>query len=89
MTTTTTAAQPVGPEAAEQMAVRMVRDYLNACCMTDRNQIGNYLMKLASVGAVVMAQAEGSESAAQRLEATAAWVRRTMPAEPAKMEPMQ
>ncbi|ODA18741.1 hypothetical protein A9G00_43815 [Achromobacter xylosoxidans] len=89
MTNQNNAAGPIGPEAAEQAAVRTVRNYLNACCMTDRSQIGNYLMKLASVGAVVMAQAEGSEAAAQRLEATAAWVRQKMPAEPARMEPLQ
>lgn len=89
MTNPNNAAQAASPAEAEKLAARMVGEYLNACRMTDRGQIANYLMKLASVGAVLMAQAEGSEDAAQRLEATAAWVRKTMPAQPARMETVQ
>lgn len=48
---------------AEALARRFVGEYLTACRMTDRDQIGNYLMKLTSVSAVLMAQAEGSERA--------------------------
>ena len=74
---------------AEEFAKQAVQQYLNACRMSNRNQMGNYLMKLCSVAGVVMALAEGSEDAAQRLEATAAFIRRKMPAEPARMEPLQ
>ncbi|WP_454676459.1 hypothetical protein [Achromobacter marplatensis] len=74
---------------AEGMARIAVTDYLNACYPTDRSQIADYLMKLTSVSAVVMAQAEGSEDAAQRLEATAAWVRKNMPPRPARLETVQ
>lgn len=77
------------PAAAEALARSFVGDYLTACGITDRSQIGNYLMKLTSVAAVLMAQAEGAERAGQRLDGTAAWVRKTMPAQPARLETVQ
>ena len=40
---------PASPAEAEELAKKAVCDYMNACRMTDRDQIGNYLMKLASV----------------------------------------
>lgn len=80
---------PATAAEAEKLAVRLVGEYLTACHMTDRAQIGNYLMKLCSVSGVVMAQAEGSDRAAQRLEGTAEFIRKTMPLSPAKMEPIQ
>ena len=80
---------PASPAEAEELAKKAVGDYLTACRMTDRDQIGNYLMKLASVAGIVMAQAEGSESAAQRLEGTAMFVRRAMPSMPATIRPVQ
>lgn len=87
MTTNTPA--PATAAEAEKLAVRLVGEYLTACRMTDRAQIGNYLMKLCSVSGVVMAQAEGSEGACRRLEGTADFIRKTMPLSPAKMEPIQ
>ena len=57
--------------------------------MTDREQIGNYLMKLCSVAGVLMAQAEGSEQAADRLTGTAAFIFKTMPKKPAKLAHIQ
>ena len=80
---------PATAMEAEEFAKRAVQQYLNACRMSSRDQMGNYLMKLCSVAGVMMALAEGSEDAAQRLEATAAFIRRKMPAEPARMEPLQ
>lgn len=50
---------------------------------------GNYLMKLCSVAGCVMANAEGRETAAERLMGTAAFVYETMPREPAKLMPVQ
>jgi hypothetical protein len=81
--------RPANQAEAEAMARIAVTEYVNACSPTDRSQIADYLMKLASVSAVVMAQTQGSEEAAQRLEATAAWVRKTMPAQPARLETVQ
>lgn len=57
--------------------------------MTDREQIGNHLMKLASVAGVLMAQAEGSAEAALRLEGTARFLLKTMPKKPAALRPVQ
>lgn len=81
--------RPAGPAEAEALARRFVGEYLTACRMTDREQMGNYLMKLTSVAAVLMAQAEGSANAGERLAGTAAWVRKTMPATPARLELVQ
>jgi hypothetical protein len=60
--------EPAKQAEAEELAKKAVGDYLTACRMTDREQIGNYLMKLCSVAGAVMAQAEGSEAAADRRE---------------------
>lgn len=80
---------PAGPDEAEKLAARFVGEYLNACRMTDAAQIGNYLMKLCSVAGVVMAQAEGSVTAFERLQGTAHFVLSNCPALPAKLEKMQ
>lgn len=82
-------ATPLSPLEAEALAVGLVQSYLTGCRMTDRTQIGNYLMKLCSVAGVVMAQAEGAERAAERLDGTAAFIRKKMPAAPARLETLQ
>jgi predicted RNase H-like HicB family nuclease len=81
--------KPATPAEAEELAKRSVEAYLTACCMNDGAQIGNYLMKLCSVAGVVMAQAEGSEAAADRLTGTAAFVFKTMPKKPSTLRPVQ
>lgn len=81
--------KPATPAEAEELAKRAVSDYLNACRMNSESQIGNYLMKLASVAGVLMAQAEGSAEAALRLEGTARFLLKTMPKKPAKIVRMQ
>jgi hypothetical protein len=81
--------KPASPAEAEELAKKAVGDYLTACRMTDRDQIGNYLMKLASVAGVVMAQAEGSQVAHDRLVGTAKFVRKNMPVRPATLRPVQ
>lgn len=80
---------PATPAEAEELAKQAVGDYLTACRIADREQLGNYLMKLASVTGVLMAQAEGSATAAARLEGTAAFVRKAMPADPVVLRPVQ
>ena len=76
---------PAGPDEAEKIAARIVGEYLSACRMTDRAQIGNYLMKLCSVAGVVMAQAEDSVTAFERLQGTAHFVLNNCPATPATL----
>ena len=76
---------PATPAEAEKMAMKAVGDYLTACRMTDQAQIGNYLMKICSVAGVVMAQAEGSVRAYERLTGTAAFIAKTMPEQPANL----
>lgn len=80
---------PATPDEAEELAKKAVGDYLTACRMADREQIGNYLMKLVSVAGVLMAQAEGSDVAAERLAGTAAFVFNTIPRKPATLRPVQ
>lgn len=82
-------AKPASPTEAEELAKKAVSDYLNACRMTDPAQIGNYLMKLASVTGVMMANAEGSSMAAARLIGTAQFVAQNMPDKPATLRPIQ
>lgn len=79
------------PAEAEELAKKAVGDYLTACRVASRDPvaIGNYLMKLASVTGVMMANAEGSETAASRLEGTAEFVRESMPRNPATLRPVQ
>jgi len=89
MTDHTPTTKAATPAEAEALARRYVGEYLTACRMTDRSQIGNYLMKLISVAGVLTAQAEGSAMAAARLMGTAQFLHETMPAAPARMENVQ
>lgn len=81
--------KPATPAEAEELAKKAVGDYLTACRMDTANNIGNYLMKLCSVAGVAMANAEGSETAAARLEGTALFVLQNMPRTPARIVPIQ
>lgn len=80
---------PATPSEAEDLAKKAVGDYLTACRMQDGENIANYLMKLASVAGVLMSCAEGSESAAQRLEGTAAFLRKSAPKRPVPLRFVQ
>lgn len=79
----------ITPKQAEELAKKAVADYLNACNLQGSDQIGDVLMKLCSVAGVVMAQAEGSEAAADRLAGTAAFIFKTMPRQPAQLRNVQ
>lgn len=81
--------KPASPAEAEELAKKVVGEYLTACRMTERDQVGNYLMKLCSVAGVVMARAAGSADAADRLEGTAHFIRKTMPTVPATLRTVQ
>lgn len=89
MRDTTPHMPPATPTEAEELAKKAVGDYLNACRMTDRDQISNYLMKLTSVAGVMMANADGADDAFNRLLGTAQFVLKTMPKKPAKLHPVQ
>lgn len=89
MRDTTPDMKPATPAEAEELAKKAVSEYLNACRMTDRDQISNYLMKLASVAGVLMANADGADDAFNRLLGTAQFVLKTMPKKPAKLHPVQ
>ena len=90
MTRVTTAQiLPATPDEAEELANRAIGDYLNVCRITDSSQVANYLMKLASFVGVTMANAEGCEMAALRLESAAKVIRETMPMEPAILRTVQ
>lgn len=83
---------PLTSAEAEKLAVKMVGDYLTACRLAsreDRVAMGNYLMKLCSVAGVLMAHAEGSEVAFDRLLGTAQFVLKTMPKKPARVMTVQ
>ena len=79
----------ITPEKAEELAKKAVAEYLSNCKLQDTSQIGDVLMKLVSVAGVVMAQAEGSDTAYQRLACTAEFVAKNMPAEPGTLRPVQ
>lgn len=66
--------KPATPEEAEALARQAISDYLEACRVADVQSMGNYLMKLCSVAGCLMAGAEGSEMAWERLVGTAEFV---------------
>lgn len=82
-------AKTITPQEAERLAKKAVADYLTACNLQDQSQIGDVLMKLASVVGVLMANAEGSVIAFERLYGTACFIAKTMPESPAKLEKLQ
>lgn len=77
------------PAEAEELAKRACVDYINACSLDRRDQMPDYLMKLCSVAGALMAHSAGCEDAAQRLEGTAAFIRKTMPKAAATLVPLQ
>tara|TARA_B100001105_G_C22395766_1_gene446645 strand:+ start:946 stop:1191 length:246 start_codon:yes stop_codon:yes gene_type:complete len=79
----------VTQQQAEALATKAITEYLNACDMQSREDIGNVLMKLASVTGLLMACNEGREIAAQRLEGTAAFIRKNGPQFPQRLETVQ
>jgi hypothetical protein len=83
--------KPATPAEAEELAKKAVGDYLTACRMASADPVamGNYLMKLASVTGVMMANAEGSTVAWDRLMGTASFIVQNMPEKPAKLRPVQ
>jgi len=83
--------KPATPAEAEELAKKAVGDYLTACRLAspDPEAMGNYLMKLASVTGCLMANAEGADTAFDRLLGTAQFVLRTMPKKPATLRPIQ
>jgi hypothetical protein len=88
---TTPSASSASPAEAEELAKKMVGGYLTACRLAsaDPVAIGNYLMKLCSVAGVLMANAEGADTAFDRLLGTAQFVLKTMPKKPATLRPIQ
>lgn len=74
--------KPATPPEPEELAEKAVGDYLTACRMTNREQIGKYLITLCSV-------ALESQAAAYRLAGKAAFVSKTMPKEPTQLRPVQ
>lgn len=91
MRDTTPHMPPAGPDEAEALAARAVGDYLTACRLAspDPEAMGNYLMKLASVTGCLMANAEGADTAFDRLLGTAQFILKTMPKKPATLRPIQ
>lgn len=83
--------RPATPDEAEELAKKAVGDYLTACRLKsqDREAMANYLMKLASVTGVMMANAEGADAAFDRLLGTAEFVLANMPKKPATLRPVQ
>lgn len=79
----------ITPKQAEELAKKAVADYLNACNLQSADQIGDVLMKLCSVAGVLMAQAEGSQVACDRLVGTAQFVLNNMPRQPAQLRTVQ
>jgi hypothetical protein len=72
---------PALPAEAEEHAKKAVVDYMNACGLTDTDQIADHLMKLMSVTAIIMARSVGSAETFARLEGVALFVAKTMPAQ--------
>jgi hypothetical protein len=59
---------------AEDLAGKLVAEYITACDCKSRQDVANVLMKLCSLAGLVMAAGVGAGDAAGRLEATAQYV---------------
>lgn len=73
---------PATPAEAEEHAKDAVRAYLEACGMVTREQVGDALMKLASVVGLMMAATEGKAVAVARLQGTTQFVHSKAPTAP-------
>lgn len=82
-------AKTITPQEAERLAKKAVEGYLTACNLPDRALVGDVLMKLVSVAGIVMAHAEGADTAFDRLYGTACFVVKNGPKRPSKLEKLQ
>ena len=76
------------PSEAEALAIEVVQSFFSRCAFSDREHMANCLMKLVSVAGVQMARIEGRDLAVARLEGTAKFIKKTMPANAASIEKM-
>jgi hypothetical protein len=86
MTDTT---KPATHAEAEALAIKAVQDYLNACRMTEDQQVANYLMKLISVAGILMSRSVGAAEAFERLHGTAYFVAENGSVKPQKLVRLQ
>jgi len=64
----------VTQKEAEELAIKHLKDYLNACGLITTEDAGNALMKLCSMAGVMMVAAVGHEEAVQRMQGVSGFV---------------
>lgn len=64
----------ITPDEAQALAKKLMQDYVKACGCDTQEDVGNVLMKLASVVGVGMCAVVGQSEAVARLAGTAAHI---------------
>lgn len=66
----------ITPNEAEKLANKAVQDYVNACGCNSLEDVGNALMKLASMCGLGMCATVGHEEAVARMQGTTDYIAR-------------
>lgn len=67
----------ITPKEAEKLAHTVIQDYVNACKCNTLEDVGNALMKLASMCGLGMCATVGQEEAVARLQGTTDYIAAT------------
>lgn len=74
---------------AEELANQTVADYVNACGCNDMQDVGNALMKLASMCGLAMCATVGHADAVARLQGTTDYIAKSQSGKNWKQETVQ
>ena len=64
------------PKKAEQLASKILEDYVNACECKDEQDVANVLMKLVSLCGLAMCAVVGQKEAIERMQGTTNYISR-------------
>jgi hypothetical protein len=77
------------PEQVESLAQQVMQDYVQACGCANVQDVGNVLMKLASICGLGMCATVGQEEAVDRLQGTTDYIAKVQAGVNWKMERAQ
>lgn len=79
----------ISPKEAEDLAQKVMQDYVNACGCNNTQDVANVLMKLVSMCGLGMCATVGQVEAVSRLQGTADYIAKTQAGKNWKKETVQ
>lgn len=79
----------ITPHEADDLAQKTIQEYVNACRCNSTQDIGNVLMKLASMCGLAMCATVGHAEAVSRLQGTTDYIEKSQAGKKWKQETVQ